>query len=783
MLFKKIKVRDILSFRIEIISQKKGERNMPEIQKYNLKEKLNEANEKYKGSPAVAGKSAMTFFRYNNSTRTQMLTSHLDQIINPIDPRFPFVFSGVENVVGKNSSGYYKAKSRFDVVKKVVKFEDLYPEGQEPYSYQLFVWDKDKHRYDVIEREEVKDLPQDYGYQKDNHVIDSLVEGDSIENGDILYKSTSYDDSMNYRFGRNLPVIYTLEPYTSEDAAIISEHASKALTTVHSKKIGWGWNINDIPLNLYGGNEEYRPLPWIGEMIEGYLASSRPQINEQLAYDFTHENLKKVRDGDRSILYPGKALFIDLDIYCNNDDIPDISFFKQIKIYLEAQTKYWQQIKDICLEIINSGKDYTSKVDLLYKKSEEFIDPNPKRKWNNGTSVFGNLEFRAHLIEYTPLAKGGKFTARYGNKSVVAKVVPDYQMPFTSDGRRVDVMLNLLAIINRTTAFVPHEMFITAILSQVRRYMKTLKTMDEKEALLFDVIKEFNKAYYEQEYAIYRKLNKKEKEEYIESAIEDGIFIHVDMVDEDESIFYKLIRIKNKYDFLKPDTLYYYKNNRINRINATYWLGDMYFFPLKQTDQRGFSVRNTGAINMKGLPERSYKNKRNEAAFSDTAIRFGEYEALNFLIGLSPEEYTCMEAFYRTSPEATSDLTKAQFVKKRTAQFKKYYKSRAAEIFTVLYRHLGLELEFNDEDNNILYNDDRAINEYVLDGYTHLCTQQEFYTMELRSRLRDSILKEKMVIDCDELEKLVDEVMTEGNTVTAPYDGRNIFGTYEKLED
>ena len=83
-----------------------------------------------------------------------------------------------------------------------------------------------------------------------------------------------------------------------------------------------------------------------------------------------------------------------------------------------------------------------------------------------------------------------------------------------------------------------------------------------------------------------------------------------------------------------------------------YMLGSMYMFPLKQTDKRGFSVRSTGAINLKGLPERSYKNKRAEAPFSDTAIRFGEYEALTMLIGMEPEELVAAQACFRTSPEA-----------------------------------------------------------------------------------------------------------------------------------
>lgn len=754
---------------------------MPEVQKYNLKEKLDEADAKYAHSPAVAGSNSMTFFRYNNSTRTQMFTAHLNQIINGVHSEFPFVFTGAENTVGKYSSGYKKTKSDIVVYRKIVKFEDLV---ERPYVYQLFYWDTDKKRYDVYTRTEVKDLGQDYGYGYNNEVIDSLVEGDKVAEGTVLYKSLSYDENMNYRYGVNLNCIYTLDPFTAEDAAVISESASKKMTTIHSSKIGWGWNNNDIPLNMYGGDEEYRPLPWIGERIDGILTSSRPQINEQLAYDFSHRNLSKIREGDRTIEYNGEGIVIDYDIYCNNPDIKPTTFNAQILMLLDAQNKYWKEIQDTCKEIFATGEDYSKHIDLLYKQSKEFLEENANRKWNNGSSVFGNLEFRAHVIEYAPLRKGGKFTARYGNKSVVAEVRPDYLMPFTADGRRVDVELHLLAITNRTTAYVPHEMHINWFLGCTRREMAKQESFAAKEKLLFDAIKRLNKNQYDQMYPRYKQLPKKKKEEYIQSCIDVGIFTHQDMIDEDESIFYKLMRIEKEVPYAKPDDLYIYRWGHVYRMQQQFYLGKMYFFPLKQTDQRGFSVRATGAINMKGLPERSYKNKRNEAAFSDTAIRFGEYEAMNFLIGMEPEELVCMEAMYRTSPEATSDLTKAQFVKKRTAEFRKYYKSRAAEIFSVYYKHLGLELEFGNEYDQIKTLSSTNLKSHTYDGKTYICSDYDFYLIEYRDKVTEAILHEHVVLTEAELQKLVDEEMENAySLIGKPPKKRNMFGDEEELTD
>ena len=108
---------------------------MPEVQKYNLKEKLLDADRRLKGSPSVVGMSSLTHFKYNNSTRTQMFTAHINQMLNQPDPDFPGVMTGAENTVGRNSSGYKKLKSDIEIYRKVVKYGNLL---EVPFVYQLF---------------------------------------------------------------------------------------------------------------------------------------------------------------------------------------------------------------------------------------------------------------------------------------------------------------------------------------------------------------------------------------------------------------------------------------------------------------------------------------------------------------------------------------------------------------------------------------------------------------------------------------------------------------------
>jgi hypothetical protein len=754
---------------------------MPEIQKYNLKEKLLEADERYRGDPAVAGMSSMTHFRYNNSTRTQMFTSHLNQVVNSVSPEVPFVMSGAENVVGRNSSGYKKVHD-MKVYRKVVKFEDIL---EHPFVYVLFFWDKKKKRYDMVKRKPTEELGQNYGYMYNNDFIDSLEEGDEVKDGTVLYRSTSYDPYMNYRFGVNLNTMYTFDPFTAEDAAEISEYASVALSTVHPQKIAWGWNNNDIPLNLFGDDDHYQPLPNIGQTVEGYLASSRPLINEQVLYDFTHRNLRMIRDGDCTILYNGTAMVVDYDIFCNDPDIPDNSFNHQIIDLLHEQDKYWKKIYQTCKEIMDSGKPYTRKIDSLFKRARDFIDRNPNLKWNDGNSVFGNLKIHAHIMEISPLSEGGKFTARYGNKSVVSRVLKNEDMPFSSDGKRVDVLLHLPSITNRTTAFVPHEMEINWITECAVGELAKMKTLREQEKFYFEILGAFNEKQAAKFHSIYKRLTTKEKKEFMKSVIDTGgINVHQDSINEDRSIFYKLLDIAQKYDFAKSVTLYIRKWGHLYRICQSYRPGKMYFMPLKQTDSRGFSARNTGAINMKGLPERSYKNKRNEAPFSDTAIRFGEYESLNFLIGLEPDELAVLHGCYRSSPEATSDLTKSQFMEHGLKNMKRFYKSRSAEIFSVFYKHLGLELQFNDKNKQITGMDNEAIRMHTYNGKSYMMTDYEFYQMKLKDEIRTEILNQNVVMQGNNLERQVEEEMKHGKSfIMGPRTELNAYGKMELPEE
>jgi DNA-directed RNA polymerase beta subunit len=431
---------------------------------------------------------------------------------------------------------------------------------------------------------------------------------------------------MNYRFGKNAVVMYTLDPYTSEDAAVVRQGFIDEFSTIETEVISIKMNDNDFLINLRGKNGEYKPLPDIGETVTGILASIRTQFNNQILYDFKADSLARIQDGDRTVYIHGSQEIVDITIYSNNEEIVDTPFNAQINRYLRSQNKYYQEIYDTCKEIIDSGYEYTKEIDYLLKRSREMLDT--EKRWKEGDAAFSNMIIEITTRKVKPLANGQKITGRYGNKSVISQIRSDDDMPYTEDGRKVDVLLNLLAIINRTTSFAIYELIINAITYQTRRRMASLKTYKEKELLLFDIIYDFNEEQYEVMKSEYDKLDEDGQKKIIDDAIEYGIFIHQSPTHETKPLFYRIKDILEKNEWLQPETVYVNMNGRKIKTMSKHWIGTMYLLKLKQSDLRGFSARSTGAIDIKGLPTRSYKSRNHMEKYSDSAIRFGEFETL-----------------------------------------------------------------------------------------------------------------------------------------------------------
>jgi hypothetical protein len=378
----------------------------------NLKRELEIQNEEFHGSDKFLGKDVLTMANKINSSRNIMFNSHLEQSVVLKEPEFPRVFTNYENEVGKYSSSYYKPKEDLKIIAKISKFS-----SQPNINYVLIVKDS-KGKYDIIERKIGEKLTEGYCYLNDNEVIDTKKKGDTVKSGEVLFRSTSFDDDMNYRYGINAKTLYMIENNTIEDAIICSESFAKKMTSSYMSEVEVNINNNDILCNLYNNSEQqYKAFPDIGEKTNGEVLVSRRRINyEHALFDLQNENLKNINYNIDTVFY-SEGTLIDVDIYCNQDieKIEKYFYNEQIVKYLKMQNEFYENIIEVLEPIVNNPKNKCSDtLTYFYRRAKDVLDP--EVQWKNDKSDFDNIVIVFRILKDTQLHDGSKITGRYGKK-------------------------------------------------------------------------------------------------------------------------------------------------------------------------------------------------------------------------------------------------------------------------------------------------------------------------------------------------------------------------------
>ena len=153
---------------------------------------------------------------------------------------------------------------------------------------------------------------------------------------------------------------------------------------------------------------------------------------------------------------------------------------------------------------------------------------------------------------------------------------------------------------------------------------------------------------------------------------------------------------------------------------------------LKQSGEKGFSVRSAGAISDESLPEKSHDNKIGKLWHSEKPIRFGEYESPNFMIITNPEDFALITALYRSSVDGRKYMYEAIISDDPTYNIPDSFTSRSAEILQVYLKSLGVRMTtIIDEDDYIgEEGHDTETVGYVVGNATILCTVEEMYYLK-----------------------------------------------------
>ncbi|HEY5491123.1 MAG TPA: DNA-directed RNA polymerase subunit beta, partial [Gemmatimonadaceae bacterium] len=102
-----------------------------------------------------------------------------------------------------------------------------------------------------------------------------------------------------------------------------------------------------------------------------------------------------------------------------------------------------KKVNDEVREIIDAANDVKARIE---EKAEERID----RILQPDELPPGVIQLvKVYLAEKRKISVGDKMAGRHGNKGIVARIVPEEDMPFLPDGRPVDIVLNPLGVPSR----------------------------------------------------------------------------------------------------------------------------------------------------------------------------------------------------------------------------------------------------------------------------------------------------------------------------------------------
>ena len=750
-------------------------------EKYNLIQELLKKNEELKGKKKLALVGQGDFTGGNNVMRGTMNIKHHTQHLAIDDPEFPFFYDGKENIVGEHSSFYSRTDKEYKLINVVKKYDGLM-KGKS-YNALYFLYCKNDDSYTVVERKEVENLTESFGFNYKNDYLDAAEIGETIPKGTTLYSSTSYDEYGNVSVGVNGRILYAVHPGVQDDAIIVSESFAKRMvaTNVTSKTIPI--NENTILLNLYGKDGEYQGLPNIGDVIKnGIVAATRNVKESRMFSDMRDASLKTInQQGDQIFYCEDDCEVVDINIYCNNPNIKVNKVNKQLIQYYNDARWFYTDVYKTCKKIIKSGsKNIDKEIHRWMRKAMNYLDT--QALWAFNDNIFSNLMVEILLRKKEPIKVGRKIVGRHGNKTVVCSIWPDEEMPYLTREtytdeygvvhakgvrERVDLITNPLAIINRTIPMVMTEGSNTFITDLTRKHMATMDNIDDQKDFMIDIISILNPRQGKEVSDLYNSLSDREKKKFIEDSIslnkdgtlrtDNGMYVRWEHFNDEYKLRDAIIKVYDKYpDVFKPYNIFIPKPKWGRDIYIGQdCVGYQYIMMLKQSGENGFSVRSAGAISDESLPEKSHDNKIGKLWHSEKPIRFGEYESPNFMIITNPEDFALVTALYRTSIDGRRFMYESILSDDGQYEIPAKFTSRSAEIMQVYLKSLGVRMEtIIDEDEYIGEPEHQTETVGYVVGNTNIfCTPDEMYYLKKIHKVYKRYIKENpnQIDDIDEV--------------------------------
>ncbi len=266
-------------------------------------------------------------------------------------------------------------------------------------------------------------------------------EGDRVKAGEALADGPSTDQGL-MAIGNDLRVCFLpWEGYNFEDSIVISERLlhDDELTSIHIEK--YECEARDTKL---GPEEITRDIPNVGDDA---LADLDPTGVIRIGAEVRAEDILvgKVAPKGKSELTAEEKLVIAI-FGKKAEEMRDVSLRvphgeKGVVIDTKIFSRHKYECKS-CGTVHDFGKQPEHE---RCPRCDGKLEKLPGDELKPGV----NQLVRVFVAQRRKIMIGDKLTGRHGNKGVISKILPVEDMPFTADGRPVDICLNPLTVPSR----------------------------------------------------------------------------------------------------------------------------------------------------------------------------------------------------------------------------------------------------------------------------------------------------------------------------------------------
>lgn len=338
------------------------------------------------------------FLENDDSNRALMGSNMQRQAVPLLLPKAPLVGTGMEHKSAKDSGVCIVSKVH-GIVERV-SANEIWVRQQQMIDGRMVTGNLIKHKLHKFER-------SNQGTCINQRPI--CRKGDIIKPGDILADGPSTEQG-ELALGRNVVVAFmTWEGYNYEDAILLSQKLVKedVYTSIHIEE--YESEARDTKL---GPEEITRDIPNVGE-----------------------DALKNL--DERGIIRVGAEIGAG-DILVGKVTPKGVTELTAEERLLHAIFgEKAREVRDTSLRVPHGTDGIVVDVKVFTRENGDELPPGV------------NQLVRVYIAQKRKISEGDKMAGRHGNKGVIARIMPEEDMPFLPDGTPVEVVLNPLGVPSR----------------------------------------------------------------------------------------------------------------------------------------------------------------------------------------------------------------------------------------------------------------------------------------------------------------------------------------------